>query len=322
MQTALAISPIEQLEQHLTSPKILHKFIDLLDRTAIPYIRSVLILVESDPKLQRCTPESVEIAALEAASLRLTVLPQVKQGFLVPYKRSKKKEDGTWTSWYEAAFQTHYLGEYMLAMRTGKYKVIDVLPTPAGYSMVHDLVTGDDQLVDESGNPITSLPKIDPVRAGGWYAYFITHNGETRKIHMTKAEIHTHARTYAPGYAAKDSIWQNPAKRWTMERKTALRVLLRWTEKDVQPDRPILPRRDDVIEAELKDITEVLPSGVMLPVDAAFPTDNAVIDPLGRWALGYASEYWQMDTADCADVIRAKELPTMRKHEFMELVTA
>jgi recombination protein RecT len=240
---------IQKIESHLLSPQVMAKFVGVLDKSAMPYIRSVMIAVEADMNLQKCTPESVGISALRAASLQLSCDPAVKQAYLLPYWNNKKKT-------YEAQFQPHYLGLYALAVRTNKYSVINVTPFPAGYSMELDLSSGDYVIVNEDGKPVVFAPKVRPQDAGAWYGYLRTTRNFSKKIWMSKAEIHEHARKFnSKGYNADGSLWKNPNQVHTMEMKTVLRELLNWADKSGYGDNTLREalKTDEAPEAEVID---------------------------------------------------------------------
>ena len=270
MENTNSLLVLEDIEQHLKSRRMIEQFKGFLGEDTLYFINSVLITVEANEKIQKCTAESIGIAALQAATLRLSCLPQLKQAYMIPYMRRKKTATG-WAVYYEAKFSTHYLGEYTLAMRTGLYKIIDVIATPKGYRLVNMLGKGE-QLIDENDQPVTMLPKMDPTLAGGWYGYFVTHDGITKQIHMTKQEVHKHAQLHNPaGYAAAGSLWSDPKKSFYMEMKTALRELLKWTEKSTQTygTRRRPANNMEIVEAEEVG-SEVLPSSTAIPVDVMF----------------------------------------------------
>lgn len=243
---------IQKIEQHLFSPQVMTNFEGVLDKSAKPYVRSVMIAVEADYKLQQCTPESIGISALRAASLQLSCDPSLKQAYLVPYWNGKKK-------CFEAQFIPHYLGLYSLAVRTNKYSVINVTPFPAGYSMELDIASGDYVIVNESGKPVVFAPKTNPQEAGAWYGFLRTTRGFVKKIWMTKEEIHEHARKFNPkGYNADGSLWKNKDQVHTMEMKTVLRELLNWADKSGYGDntlRDALKTDEVIVDAEATDVS-------------------------------------------------------------------
>lgn len=297
MNTSTAIVQTE-IEKYMTSPQMLAKFEAAVNRAARPFIQSVLVAVEQNDGLLKCTPESIGIAALRAATLQLSCDPSVRQAHLVPYKRNKKKADGSWTSYYEAVFQPHYMGLYTLAMRTGKYRTIDVLPTPAGYQLVTDLEHNSEQLLNEKGQPVAFMPKVDPAQAGGWYGYFVTKQGHVKKVYWTVQEIHKHAAKFSKNYNSDKSSWKDPNFRPTMEKKTVLLDLLRWADMTGINDPALseaMQYADDVIDAETDEpTTEPLPSGTTESVDQAFPNGSERLMQLREKAKKDApTAYWE-----------------------------
>lgn len=248
---------ITKIEEHLHSPQVLARFVGMLDKDARPYIESVMIAVEASKDLQECTPESIGVSALRAASLKLSCDPAVKQAYLVPYWNGKKNIK-------EAQFQPHYLGLYSLAVRTNKYSVITVTPFPDGYSLELDLQSGEYLICNADGKPVVFAPKVKPQEAGAWYGYLRTKHNFVKKIWMTKAEIHEHARKFNPkGYNSADSLWKNKNQVHTMEMKTVLRELLNWADKSGFGDsslREALRTDEPIIEAEATDVPEETPA--------------------------------------------------------------
>ena len=302
MNSTNSTNSLQIIDEHMHSPQILAKFTGILDRSALPYIQSVMIAVESNEGLQKCTPESIAVAALRAASLELSCDPSVRQAHLVPYKRNKKVGN-SWTSYYEAQFQPHYMGLFTLAMRTKKYRTIDVLPTPAGYSLVHDLESGMDQLVNEKGQPVAFMPKVKPDEAGGWYGFFSTKDGYVKKVYMTVQEIHAHAEKFSKSYNAtnakgeKTSLWHDKNHKATMEKKTVLLELLRWADlSGISSNalREALSAAEEVVDVEAEEVPATAEEQVDPGID--FSTSNP--DPVSPdgW------KYWDQAVAE-ADIL-------------------
>jgi phage RecT family recombinase len=242
------------LAVYLNKPEALSRFMEIFpnEQLAKSYIQSVLILAADDPKLQDCTPRSIFVSALRAASLGLSCDKSLKQAYLIPYWSNKKK-------CYEAQFQPHYLGLYNLAMRTRKYQVIDVTPFPEGYELRKDLATHNEIIVGPEGLPVVYAPRVKPQDAGAWYGYLRAKDGSVKKIWMTKQEIHEHAQKFNPkGYNADGSLWKSPEHCHTMEAKTVLRELLNWADKSGLGDqtlREVLSvDNQELIEAQAEDL--------------------------------------------------------------------
>jgi len=239
--TAITIS------DYMRKPEIMERFTALLGKDAEPFVQSVLIVVGSDDKLRECTPQSVYKSALRAATLRLSCDPALKQGWIVPYNKNiaKKGEQPKWIK--EANFQTHYLGDRTLAMRTGKYWTINVSEVCEGQRVLYNPLTGLHAVMEDNGiigqpkaaNPayvdVTHRRRKD-MKIIGWLAYYKAKNGEEKSVYMSVEDIDDWARMYVKDYLdekgeIKNPNWKDPKKRPTMEMKTVLRRLLDWTDK-------------------------------------------------------------------------------------------
>jgi recombination protein RecT len=227
------------VSEYMRQPDIRERFSELLGPDAEQFVQSVLIVVSSDDKLRECTPQSICKSALRAASLRLSCDPALKQGWIVPYNKKVKTQQGDkWIK--EAQFQPHYLGLRSLAMRTGKYWTINVSEVIDGQRVLYDPLKGLHAVVENNGfvgEPksyntayidVTS-PRKDK-KIIGWIAYYKAKNGEEKSVYMSVEEIETHAQKYVKDYE-KNQNWHDLDKRKTMEMKTVLRRLLDWTDK-------------------------------------------------------------------------------------------
>jgi recombination protein RecT len=122
------------------------------------FMGSIVTLVRHNPDLQKCHPESILLAALRIAQLRLSPDPSVGQAWLIP--RSKKVGPDQWVDWAE--FQLGYKGVLQLAYRSplvrdvrygvvgpgdhfvwrdGREWVLEHVPTAAGWpTKMEDIV--------------------------------------------------------------------------------------------------------------------------------------------------------------------------------------
>ena len=196
-----------QIRDYLLSDQAIARFATMMGaREARYYISSVLMAVAYSPKLQECTKDSILKCALRAASLELSCDEGLHQAQLVPYKKVAK-------------LIIHYLGLVNLAQRTGKYRTINWGSVKEGMVIDYDILTG---LHTISGSPL----KVDSPTLG-YFAYFELMNGYRKSEYMTIAEIHAHAKMWAPSYSYPDSAWNDPKKRPAMEQKTPIRKLMK-----------------------------------------------------------------------------------------------
>lgn len=272
IQKATSTSVLEYIRQ----PESLARFEEILGRDAAPYVQSVIIAVSASDDLMACTPRSVVRAALRAASLGLSCDPAVKQAWLVPYNRNTAKKGQPPKYVKEAQFQPHFLGLYFLAMRTGKYWIINVSPIYENQRVFENPLTGLHAVQEENGfmgqpqsfnaaySRDVTVRRSQGKKVIGWLGYFKTKKGFEKSVYMSLEEIDEHAQQHVKDYG-KNPNWQDPAKRPTMEMKTVLRALMNWADKTgvehSQQLREAL-QADEQIDAETEDLPEAFESSV------------------------------------------------------------
>lgn len=98
----------------------------LKDRnTANRFIASIVSAVSATPALAECEAKSIVSAALLGEGLKLSPSPQLGQYYLVPFKDRKNGVTN-------AQFVLGYKGYIQLAIRSGQYKKLNVLPIKEG----------------------------------------------------------------------------------------------------------------------------------------------------------------------------------------------
>ena len=211
------------------------------------YISSVLLAVAGSDNLQKCTIESIYISAMRAATLKLSVDPSTGQAYLVPFKD-------------QATLIVGYKGLLDMAVRTGKYRFVNVGPIYEGEAVEPDRISG---LI--TADSISGHKKSDTVI--GWLGAFEMNpekgqkTGYAHTLYMTCDELQAHGKKYSKTFGRKNkegeftSKWQTDAP--PMEKKTVLRLLLRrWgylDPADIQTleaidDQPITVDVDEVME--------------------------------------------------------------------------
>ncbi len=161
------------------------------EQRGIQFIAAVSTAVANNPKLQQCDAGSIIRAALLGESLNLSLSPQLGQCYLIPYP---KKQNGTEV--YVAQFQLGYKGYLQLAIRSGYYKKINVLPIKVGELEYFDPLEEqikvhmiEDEEVRENADTM------------GYYAMFEYLNGFKKAIYWSKKKMETHADTYSKAFS-------------------------------------------------------------------------------------------------------------------------
>ena len=190
---------MERIKGYILSPEVKERFSDMMGSDGIYYLNQVMILVANSEDLQKCTPASILISAMRAASLRLSVDPGQGQAWIIPYKE-------------KATFQIGYRGIYELALRTGLYRFINMIDVYEGEIVVENRMTGIHHLEGHrTGDKVTAR-----------MLYFQLTNGFEKTFVMTVEEIAAHAEHYSQAYKYPKSKWNDPRERPKMERKTVL----------------------------------------------------------------------------------------------------
>ena len=236
------IVPYQQYQEIVSygrSQEVMETFSRLVGRNAPHYVQSAIIAVQSNDRLMQCTPRSIFRSALRAATLRLTCDPALGHAWLVPYKN---KNGGL-----EAQFQAGWKGVQHMALRTGKYRYINVAPVYEGEEVVEDRITG--SLKIEGG--VTS-----PKKEKGLIASFALLSGLQKSIYMTNEEMEDHGKRYSKGYNKADGIWMTN-KRAAYHKTILLKLLRTYGYLDPSDAAILDDEQPEINDLELPDETEV-----------------------------------------------------------------
>lgn len=205
----------------LDGEKLRGRFDELLGKRAPQFISSVVSMVNADANLQQAfyeAPMTIIQSALKAATFDLPIDQNLGYGYIVPFKNSKKQEDGTWVKKMEASFILGWKGMHQLALRTGAYKTINVVDIREGELKSYNRLTEEVNIeFVEDDNEREALPVI------GYVGYYRLVNGAEKTIYMTKQQIENHEKKFRKGeYMGKG--WKDD---WdAMARKTVYRRLI------------------------------------------------------------------------------------------------
>ncbi|MCM3272593.1 recombinase RecT [Paenibacillus elgii] len=212
------------LKSLLNSPAIKKRFEEMLDRRAPQYITSITNLWSSEKSLQNCDPMSVISSCIVAATLDLPVDKNLGYAWIVPY-------NGV------ATFQLGYKGYIQLALRTAKYKAINVLAIHEG------------ELQD--WNPLTENLVVDYKKKKSdaitsYAGYFELINGFRKTVHWTKEEIESHRKKHSKS----DYGWKKDYD--AMALKTVIRNMLsKWGILSIEMQEAYI--NDDTAELDKTD---------------------------------------------------------------------
>jgi recombination protein RecT len=196
----------------LESPTVRKRFEQVLQDRAPQYMSSIINLVQSDVNLQKCDPMTVIGACMVAAALNLPVDKNLGYAWVIPYGN-------------RAQFQLGYKGYIQLALRTGQYKNINVIPIHEG------------ELV--SFNPLIEEIKIDfdkrvSDKVIGYAGYFELINGFRKTVYWTVEQVIAHRDRFSKQKDGK--VWREDFD--AMACKTVLKNMLsKWGILSVEMQR-------------------------------------------------------------------------------------
>lgn len=230
------LAPMARIKNYMLSTEVKKRFSEMMGADGIYYLNQVLIVVANSEQLQRCTPESILISAMRAASLRLSVDPAQGQAWIIPYKG-------------KATFQLGYRGIYELAMRTHLYRFIHVSEIYEGEEVSEDRFTGMHSIAGKrAGNKVIA-----------YMLYFELVDGFKKTFVMTVDEIAKHAARYSQSYSDNRSKWHDPVERPKMEKKTVLSNGLRKWGRFNPDDLETIDQIEESQGWTVPDYTEVTP---------------------------------------------------------------
>lgn len=164
------------------------------------FVASITSAVAVSPGLQKCEPGSVLSAALLGEVLNLSPSPQLGHFFLVPYNQKEKRDrDGNLLSpaMTVAQFQLGYKGMIQLAIRSGYYRKIVVLPIKEG-----ELLSWNPMEEDISVHLIEDEDERESKPTIGYYAMFEYVGGTFRKVmYWSKNKMERHADHYSQAFS-------------------------------------------------------------------------------------------------------------------------
>lgn len=221
------------IQQYVRSGAVQQRLEALLNKRAGQFTTSLMSLVNSNPTLQQCSPETVLKSAITAAAMDLPIDPNLGFAYIIPYNNKVKVEqttkgaDGneitkTVEKWeMQAQFQMGYKGFIQLAQRSGHYKTINVEDVREGELTSRDRLSGEMQFAWIEDDTKRAKTKVI-----GYVAYFKLQTGFEKMLYMSLAEVTAHAKKYSKSYAKGYGLWAEKDGFQFMAKKTVLKLLI------------------------------------------------------------------------------------------------
>lgn len=217
------------------------------------FISSLLTAVSQNPQLAQCDQASILSAGLTGASLGLQCNQTLGQFYMLPFNDRKNNRT-------VAQFVLGYKGLLQLAIRSGYYERINVVPIKEGEYISYNPLTE-----EFKAKIITDDMIREKTATIGYYAMFKYSNGFTKTLYWSKEKMENHALTYSKGYAAKKgyTFWEKDFD--AMAQKTMLRqILSKWGILSVELQKALINDEQVIdvngqpieIEEEQKQLTD------------------------------------------------------------------
>lgn len=162
-------------------------------KTANRFIASIVSAVSANPALQECDAGTIILSAgLLGEGLNLSPSPQLGQYYIVPFNDNKNKRK-------VAQFQLGYKGYIQLAIRSGQYKKLTVMPIKQG-ELIHFNPLEEEIEVELIENEI----KREKTPTIGYYAMFRYINGFEKAMYWSKEKMMSHADKYSPAFSIEE----------------------------------------------------------------------------------------------------------------------
>jgi recombination protein RecT len=188
------------------------KFTDILGTRAAAFIAAFLQVVEQRTALQIADLQSLYNAAIAAATIDLPL----NAGLNYAYISSDTDER---TGIVMASYNVGWKGYVQLALRSEKYRTINVTDVREGEIKKQDRLSGELEFKwEQSEAKRKTLPVI------GYVAYYSLLSGFTKSNYRTIEDIKAHGQKYSKEYAVAGGKWD--ANFEAMAAKTVLKELL------------------------------------------------------------------------------------------------
>lgn len=181
---------------------------------AARFVTAITSAVSTNPALAECDASTIVSAGLLGEGLNLSPSPQLGQYYLVPFNDRKNGRK-------VAQFQLGYKGYIQLAIRSGQYKKLNVLPIKAG-----ELISFNPLDEEIEVRLIDNEVERENAETIGYYAMFEYVNGFKKAMYWSKDKMYSHAEKYSMGFKAHKgyTFWEKDFD--GMACKTMLRQLI------------------------------------------------------------------------------------------------
>lgn len=210
------------LKNALSADSVKEQFERMLGKKSAGFISNIISVAQSNTMFNNVDRNSIILAAAQAASLDLSINPNLGLASIIPYGN-------------QAQMQVQRDGWMELCLRTGQFKSIVNEPVYEGELVEHNRFT-DTYVFDET-------KRVSDKLIGVMAAFELT-NGYKKVLYMSVEECKEHGKKYS-------KTFNNPKALWTsnflaMSLKTVLKKLLKkYAPKSIE----VLNRANEIDQA-------------------------------------------------------------------------
>lgn len=210
------LTTVTQLKTMLSNDMVKKRFEEILGSKANSFISTVIQVASNNSLLAKADPKSILNAAVVAATVDLSINPNLQQAAIVPFGNT-------------AQFQIMTNGLTELSMRSGQFKSIVNEVVHEGELVKKNKFTGE-YTFDEDAK--TSDKVI------GFMASFTLINGFQKTLYITVDEAELHGKKYSQTYKRGSGLWATDFE--AMGKKTVLKKLLsKFAPKSIEMQKAI-----------------------------------------------------------------------------------
>lgn len=232
------------LRDKLNSEAIQKKFSDMLGKKSAGFLTSVMSVAQNNALLAKAEPNSVVLAAGQAAALDLPINPNLGYAAIVPYNDKKSGK-------CLAQFQIQRDGWVELAMRTGQVVAIANEVVYEGELVSQNRFT-DTYVFDESKK------KSDKIV--GYMAYIRLANNFEKTVYWTVEKCKTHGARYSKSFSQDSSLWKTDFN--AMALKTVLKFLIKkYCPKSIEMLNAVA-NDQGIYDGDLSNVGEATPTNI------------------------------------------------------------
>ena len=244
------MNEIQAVQKQLSNPKIVEKFEEILNDQGPAFVAGLSTLLNNNELLAKAGTNQIVTAALKAAALDLSLLPDLGEAYVIPYEK-RGKVNGQWTTvGVEVNLQLGYRGLIKLVQNTGRVGKVAGVPIYEANHVKYNRIYGELSI----GNPEYDPDVDEPSEVIGYLAYYYL-DGNRIENYWSKAKVLKHVEKFSQAWdVRKNEI--RPKSAWgtnfdSMAIKTVIKDLLKYAPKSQQAAQVM--RDDD--RADRRDVT-------------------------------------------------------------------